>query len=248
MKDTTLRGLFVDELRDLFDAESRLVKALPKMAKAAESEELHAGFEGHLEQTKEHVERLKTVLNSLGEKVTAKKCPAMAGLVEEGDEMINSDFEGGVKDAALISAAQRVEHYEIAAYGCVQAWAELLGEEDAAELLGKTLEEEKETDQKLSELAEKINAQANEEGEGNSDTEAGNDSNNKAIKQKMKSRTVPSLINRKDVGGRRPVSKALSPDACLFSIGQSYSEHIASARGMICPVGELYRKYSPGAS
>jgi ferritin-like metal-binding protein YciE len=190
MKDNTLRGLFVDELRDLFDAESRLIKALPKMAKAAESEELRDGFEGHLEQTKEHVERLKTVLNSLGEKVMAKKCPAMAGLVEEGDEMINGDFEGSVKDAALISAAQRVEHYEIAAYGCVQAWAELLGEEDAAELLGKTLEEEKETDQKLSELAEKINAQANEEGEGNSVTEAGNDSNNKAIKQKMKSRTA----------------------------------------------------------
>ncbi len=143
MKENTLRSLFVDELRDLFDAENRLVKALPKMAKASESAELRSGFEGHLQQTKEHVERLRTVLTSLGEKATAKKCPAMAGLVEESDEMINGDFEGSVKDAALISAAQRVEHYEIAAYGCVHAWAELLGEEDAAELLEKTLEEEK---------------------------------------------------------------------------------------------------------
>lgn len=191
MKENTLRNLFVDELRDLFDAENRLVKALPKMAKASESAELRAGFEGHLEQTKQHVERLKTVLTSLGEKATAKKCPAMAGLVEEGDEMINGDFEGSVKDAALISAAQRVEHYEIAAYGCVHAWAKLLGEEDAAELLEKTMEEEKDTDEKLSELAVKINAQANEQNpEDKEDGVSAGDSQRGVSKGKAKSRSA----------------------------------------------------------
>jgi ferritin-like metal-binding protein YciE len=161
MKDNTLRGLFIDELRDLYDAESRLVKAIPKMAKAASSEALRTGFEEHLEQTKGHVERLKQVLTSLGEKVTGKKCRGMSGIVEEGDEMMGEEFEGPVMDAALISAAQRVEHYEIAAYGCVHAWAEVIGEDDAANLLEKTLEEEKETNDKLTELSETINAQAN---------------------------------------------------------------------------------------
>jgi ferritin-like metal-binding protein YciE len=161
MKDNTLRGLFVDELRDLYDAENRLVKAIPKMAKAASSEELRSGFKEHLEQTKGHVERLKQVLTSLGEKATAKKCTGMTGIVEEGDEMMGEDFEGAVMDAALISAAQRVEHYEIAAYGCVHTWAQVLGEDNAAGLLEKTLAEEKETDEKLTELAEQINAQAN---------------------------------------------------------------------------------------
>ena len=161
MKDNTLRRLLVDELRDLYDAENRLVKALPKMAKTASSRELRSGFEQHLEQTKEHVNRLKQVLASLGEKVTAKKCAGMTGIVEEGEELMGEGFEGAVMDAALISAAQRVEHYEIAAYGCVHAWTQVLGEDSAAELLEKTLEEEKETDEKLTELAEKINAQAN---------------------------------------------------------------------------------------
>jgi len=145
MKDNTLRGLFVEQLRDLYDAENRLVKALPKMAKAASSEELRSGFEDHLEQTKGHVARLKQVLTSLGEKAVAKKCAGIAGIVEEGDEMMDKDFAGAVKDAALISAAQRVERYEIAAYGCVQAWAQVLGEGRAAELLEKTLQEEKAT-------------------------------------------------------------------------------------------------------
>ncbi|HEY2118401.1 MAG TPA: ferritin-like domain-containing protein [Candidatus Acidoferrum sp.] len=161
MNKNTLRGLFVDELRDLYDAENRLVKAIPKMAKAASSEELRAGFEEHLEQTKEHVERLKQVLTSLGEKATVKKCPGIIGILEEGEEMMGEDFEVAVMDAALISAAQRVEHYEIAAYGCVHAWAQVLGEKSAASLLEKTLDEEKETDEKLTELAEEINAQAN---------------------------------------------------------------------------------------
>src|SRR3974390_2164010 len=122
MKDNTLRELFVDELRDLYGAENRLVKALPKMAKAANLDELREGFETHLEQTKEHVERLKQIMESLDEKASGKKCPGMVGIVQEGEDLMSEDYEGSVMDAALISAAQRAEHYEIAAYGCVRTW------------------------------------------------------------------------------------------------------------------------------
>jgi ferritin-like metal-binding protein YciE len=139
------------------------------MAKAATSDELRVGFEEHLEQTKGHVDRLERIFKGLGEKPTGKKCKGMEGLVEEGDEMIKDDeLEGEALDAGLISAAQRVEHYEIAAYGCVRTYANLLGESDAAKLLEQTLKEEKETDQKLSELAEKINVEAEEEESGES--------------------------------------------------------------------------------
>jgi ferritin-like metal-binding protein YciE len=160
MHNNSLKELYVDELRDIYDAENQLVKALPEMAKAATSEELRSGFEEHLEQTKEHVRRLEQVLNDLGEKAKGKKCKGMQGLVSEGKEMIGEDFEGDVKDAALISAAQRVEHYEIAAYGTARTYAEILGEQNAVSLLEKTLEEEKETDEKLTELAEGINVEA----------------------------------------------------------------------------------------
>lgn len=160
MENNSLKKLYVEELRDIYDAENQLVKALPEMAKAATSEELRSGFENHLEQTKEHVRRLEQVFNGLGEKAKGKKCKGMQGLVSEGKETIDEDFEGDVKDAALISAAQRVEHYEIAAYGTVRTYAELLGQEDAVSLLEKTLQEEKETDEKLTELAESINVEA----------------------------------------------------------------------------------------
>jgi ferritin-like metal-binding protein YciE len=160
MKTATLRDLYVDELKDLYDAENRLVKALPKMAKTATSADLRSGIEEHLEQTKEHVNRLKQILTDMGEKAGGKKCPGMIGILDEGAEMMDEDFEGSLMDAALISAAQRVEHYEIAAYGCVRSWAKLLGEGEARQLLEKTLEEEKETDQKLTKLSEQINSQA----------------------------------------------------------------------------------------
>jgi ferritin-like metal-binding protein YciE len=164
MKENTLKELYIDELRDIYNAENQLTKALPKMAKAATSEELRAAFDEHLEQTKGHVERLERIFKELGKKPTGKKCKGMEGLVEEGDEMINEDeLEAEALDAGLISAAQRVEHYEIAAYGCVRTYANLLGEDDAAELLEQTLDEEKETDQKLTNLAEKINVEAEEE-------------------------------------------------------------------------------------
>ena len=169
MKENALKELYIDELRDIYSAENQLTKALPKMAKAATSDELRAGFEDHLEQTKGHVERLERIFKELGEKPTGKKCKGMEGLVEEGDEMIKEDeLEGEALDAGLISAAQRVEHYEIAAYGCVRTYANLLGEDDAAGLLEQTLKEEKETDQKLTKLAEKINVEAEEEESGES--------------------------------------------------------------------------------
>jgi ferritin-like metal-binding protein YciE len=159
-----LKELYIDELKDLYNAENQLVKALPKMAKAASSEELSQGFEKHLEQTRGHVQRLEKIFQSLGESPKGKKCKGMEGLVAEGAEVMEEDFEDSVMDAALIGAAQRVEHYEIAAYGTVCAFAEELGESEQASLLNETLEEEKETDEKLTKLAEQINSQANEGG------------------------------------------------------------------------------------
>lgn len=160
MNKNNLKTLYVDELRDLYSSEQQLIKAIPKMAKAANSEELRKGFEEHLEQTRGHATRLEQILSGLGEPVKGKKCKGMAGIVAEGGEMMAEDFEGALMDAALISAAQRVEHYEIAAYGAVHAYAELMGESEAASLLQRTLDEEKETDQKLTELSEEINSEA----------------------------------------------------------------------------------------
>jgi ferritin-like metal-binding protein YciE len=181
-KITTLEQAYVEQLRDIYNAENQLVKALPKMAKAATNEELKAGFEQHLEQTKEHVARLEEIFEELDEKPSGKKCKAMAGLVEEGAETISEDADPAVKDALLIAAAQRVEHYEIAAYGTVKTFAELLGHEDAAKLLDETLQEEVETDEKLTQAAETINAEANQGGEEeeNLDDESEEDEDEKA--------------------------------------------------------------------
>src|SRR3984893_14179456 len=165
MAKDLLKDLYIDELKDLYSAESQLVKALPKMAKAASFDELRHGFEEHLEQTKGHVQRLEKIFQALGESPKGKKCKGMEGLIEEGSEVMEEDYEGSVLDAALIGAAQRVEHYEIAGYGTVRSMAETLGESDHVSLLEETLEEEKETDEKLTELAGQINAQANESGD-----------------------------------------------------------------------------------
>jgi ferritin-like metal-binding protein YciE len=164
MNHNNLKSLYVDELRDIYNSEQQLIKALPKMAKAANSEELRKGFEEHLEQTRQHATRLEQILSALGEPVKGKKCKGMAGIVAEGGEMMSEDFDGALMDAALISAAQRVEHYEIAAYGAVHAYAELMGESEAASLLQQTLEEEKQTNQKLTELSEQINSEAFDSG------------------------------------------------------------------------------------
>ncbi len=168
-KISTLEDAYIEQLRDLYSAESQLVKALPKMAKAAHSDELKNGFLEHLEQTKGHVSRLEEIFEGLDEKPTGKKCQAMAGLVEEGSETISEDATPAVKDALLIAAAQRVEHYEIAAYGTVKTFAQTLGHDDAAKLLDETLQEEVETDEKLTEAAQTINAEANEGGEKDED-------------------------------------------------------------------------------
>ena len=168
MEHQALKELYIDELKDIYNAENQLVKALPKMAKTANSEELRTGFEEHLEQTRGHVQRLEQIFKELGEKPSGKKCKGMEGLLAEGQEIMGEDFEDDVMDAALISAAQRVEHYEIAAYGTVRTYAELLGEDTAAQLLEQTLEEEKETDAKLTVLAKKINVQAGKAVQGES--------------------------------------------------------------------------------
>ena len=152
----TLKELYVNELRDLYNAEGQLVKALPKMAKAASSDELKEAFEKHLEQTKGHIERLEEVFGEIGEKTKGKTCQAMKGLIEEGSEVLKADGEDSVLDAAIIVAAQKVEHYEIAGYGNVRTFAQLLGQDKSAELLQQTLDEESETNELLNKLAEDI--------------------------------------------------------------------------------------------
>ena len=182
METNRLKHLYIEELKDIYSAENQMVKALPKMAKAATSEDLRAGFEEHLTQTKEHVARLEKIFKALGESPRGKKCKGMEGLIKEGAEMIEEDPAPEELDAGLISAAQRVEHYEIAAYGCVRTYAELLGEDDAVALLAQTLEEEKETDQTLTELAGNINLEAAESGE--SDEEASRSPKSTKMKSK----------------------------------------------------------------
>lgn len=163
MKMTTLEDLYIEELRDIYSAENQIIKALPKMAKAAGSPELKAAFQEHLAQTRIQVERLDKIFTKISKKATGKKCKAMEGLIEEGKELLEMEAEPDVRDAALISAAQKVEHYEIAAYGCVRTWAGMLGRDKDATLLQETLDEEGETDKRLTELAESmVNAAAAE--------------------------------------------------------------------------------------
>jgi ferritin-like metal-binding protein YciE len=159
-KTNTLQDLLIDELKDLYSAETQLTKALPKMAKAANDEGLRAGFEEHLDQTHEHIARLDRVMELLDASPKGKTCKAMKGLVAEGEEKIDEDASPAVKDAALICAAQKVEHYEIAGYGTVRTFAELLGQDEIVSLLQETLDEEAETDRKLTELASSLNLKA----------------------------------------------------------------------------------------
>lgn len=150
----TLHDMLVDEIRDLYHAEKQLVKALPKLAKAANSESLRDALESHLEETQEQVSRLEEVFEALGEKVKAKTCAGMAGIIEEANDTMKEDADGAVMDAALIAAAQRAEHYEIGAYGTCAEWARLLGLNQVVSLLEQTLREEKAADKKLTEIAE----------------------------------------------------------------------------------------------
>jgi ferritin-like metal-binding protein YciE len=166
-----LKKIFEEELKDMYWAEKHLTKALPKMAKAATSEELQDAFEEHLQQTEDHVNRLEQVFEICGFKAQAKKCEAMEGLVEEAQELISEHEQGVVLDSGLIIAAQKVEHYEIASYGSMRTLAEVLGFEDAVELLQETLDEEGETDKKLTDLSQTINQMAMEESEDVEDEE-----------------------------------------------------------------------------
>ena len=156
MKLKNLHDLFVDELKDLYSAENQIIKALPKMIKAATSTELASAFKDHLAVTKEQVTRLEKVFKMIDASPKGKKCKAMAGLLEEGADLMSEDAEPTVMDAGLIAAAQRVEHYEMAGYGCVRTFAKLLGFDEAAELLQETLDEEGDADKKLTELAESV--------------------------------------------------------------------------------------------
>jgi ferritin-like metal-binding protein YciE len=151
-----MEDLFLEEIRDLYDAEKQITKALPKMAKAATSQELSEAFNDHLEQTRGHMDRLERIFSDIGAKSGGVKCKGMEGLLKEGDELVSLTDKGNVRDAGLIAAAQRVEHYEMAGYGAARTFAQLLGRTDAAGLLQDTLDEERETDEILTEIAESM--------------------------------------------------------------------------------------------
>ncbi|HEY8900962.1 MAG TPA: ferritin-like domain-containing protein [Chthoniobacterales bacterium] len=153
MELNTLKDLYIHELKDLYSAEKQIIKALPKMAKAATHPDLVAGFKAHLEETKEHAARLEKILKSLGQTTRGPKCKGMEGVVAEGAEMIEEEADDEVRDAGLIAAAQRVEHYEMAGYGSARTYAQLLGDKEGAKLLQTTLDEEGATDKKLTDLA-----------------------------------------------------------------------------------------------
>jgi ferritin-like metal-binding protein YciE len=160
MESSSLQDLFVIELSDMYDAEHQLIKALPKMAKASSSDSLRGAFEEHLEQTKEHAARIERIFADLDMPAKREKCKGMQGLISEGNDLLKKKLNPEVQDAGIIAAAQRVEHYEIAAYGCARTYAELLQNRQAVDLLEQTLQEEKDADEKLTELAQQINVEA----------------------------------------------------------------------------------------
>ena len=161
----SLEELLQEELKDIYDAEKQLTKALPKLAKKATSPDLKSAFEEHLQQTEEHVERLEQVFEQLGLPARGKKCEGMKHLISEGEQVIRDAEDDDARDAVMIASAQKVEHYEIATYGTLRTWASLLGKSEIASLLEETLEEEKETDQRLTSIAESVNVEAAHEGE-----------------------------------------------------------------------------------
>jgi ferritin-like metal-binding protein YciE len=160
MKPTSLQELYVEQLKDLYDAEQQIIKALPKMIEAATSAELKRGLNEHLEVTKKQATRLEDIFNTLGEKAKGEKCKGMTGVLAEGDDLVGGIKDSDVRDAAIIASAQRVEHYEMAGYGTARTYAELFGQEKASQMLQETLDEEKEADQTLTKLASQINEQA----------------------------------------------------------------------------------------
>lgn len=166
MKSASLQDLFVIELSDLYDAENQLIKALPKLAKASASESLRGAFEEHLEKTKEHAARLERIFADMDMSAKRERCKGMQGIVSEGNDFLKKKLSPDVQDAGIIAAAQRAEHYEIASYGCARTYAELLQNRQAVDLLEQTLQEEKDADEKLTELAQQINVEAQTPEEG----------------------------------------------------------------------------------
>jgi ferritin-like metal-binding protein YciE len=162
VKAKSLRELYVEELKDLYDAEQQIIKALPKIASEVSSEPLRGALNEHLEITKQQAGRIERIFENIGQQLKAEKCKGMEGILKEGNEVLKKAQDQDVRDAAIIAAAQRVEHYEIAAYGTVRTYARLMGEEESAQLLEQTLNEEKEADQELTQLAEQINVEAGE--------------------------------------------------------------------------------------
>jgi ferritin-like metal-binding protein YciE len=191
LKIHNLRDLWIDELKDIYHAENQILKALPKMAKAAVDEKLRSAFKEHLEQTRGHVKRLDKLFKLIKMPAKGRQCKGMEGIIAEGKEMLEMNLPKPVGDAALIAAAQRVEHYEIAAYGTARTYAEVLGETDAAELLEATLKEEKKTDEALTGIAEQVNAKAVE---GDQDRDARKPGRNG--KGKVKKKRQPALAAR----------------------------------------------------
>ncbi|MFN2445498.1 MAG: ferritin-like domain-containing protein [Vicinamibacterales bacterium] len=202
----TLRDKMLDELKDLYHAEKQLIKALPKLAKAATHGDLRSAFETHLEETQGHVSRLEEAFELLDEKVKAKPCAGMAGIIEEGADTIKESDKGPVLDACLVASAQRAEHYEMAAYGTVIAWAKVLGQDDLASLLEQTLDEEKATDEKLSALAE---SDVNQQAAGGEESEASEEEDEPelvGIGASRATRRQPAAIGR-DAGSSRQGAK-----------------------------------------
>jgi ferritin-like metal-binding protein YciE len=215
----TLHDLFVHELRDLYDAENQLIKALPLMSQAAQSPELKRAFDTHLRETKEQVRRLEQVFKGMGEKPTGKSCKAMQGLVEEGNELLEEDVDPDVMDAALIVAAQKIEHYEIASYGSVCTFGRVLGYDDATEILKETMAEEERTDKLLTGIASKLNPQAESADEGNDSATPGGDTEGMTDQQMSAGRG-------NDGGGNR-----MSGTNRMSSAGKRRSNTGGSTRG-----------------
>jgi ferritin-like metal-binding protein YciE len=205
---STLHDAFIEELRDTYDAERQLTKALPKLAKAANSPELRQAFESHLEETKGQIERLETVFASLDEKVRGKHCEGIAGIIEEGSSIMKEDFDDTTMDACLIAAGQRAEHYEIAAYGTLVAWARAMGHTEAADTLQENLDEEKAADEKLSALADGgINQEAADAAHPSDDAEMEDDEEEPAAK-KAGGRAPASASRSRNGGASRGAMKA----------------------------------------
>ena len=210
MSAENLREALVEEIRDLYNAEKQLVKALPKMAKGAESDELREAFEAHLDETEGQVTRLERVFELLDEKPRGKHCAGMAGIVEDGSEKLQEDMEGSVLDACLIASAQKVEHYEISAYGTAIAWAEALGLNEVCDVLNESLAEEKAADEKLSALAESGINQAATAGESDENEEEDDEEETRATSGKQEppqvsasARQASGAKSARARGGRR---------------------------------------------